>query len=58
MSRARLGLYAFGRQSLFQNCLELTNTFNVLLSRPTKLQLVSDERVGESSRPVCVRAYA
>lgn len=28
MSRARLGLYVFGRVSLFSNCFELTPTFN------------------------------
>jgi len=39
MSRARLGLYVFGRESLFKNCFELTPTFNVLLQRPTKLCL-------------------
>jgi len=43
MSRARLGLYVFGRQSLFQNCLELSPSMNVLLTRPTKLQLVPNE---------------
>jgi len=44
LSRARLGLYVFGRQSLFENCYELSPAFSLLLSRPTKLQLV----VGES----------
>lgn len=28
MSRARLGLYVFGRVFLFSNCFELTPTFN------------------------------
>ena len=44
MSRARLGLYVFCRKALFENCYELSPTFNQLLSRPPKLQLV----VGES----------
>jgi intron-binding protein aquarius len=52
MSRARLGLYVFGRQSLFQNCLELTNTFNVLLAKPTKLTLVPGEQFGSCARKV------
>lgn len=43
-SRARLGLYVFGRQSLFQNCQELAPTFNLLLKKPTVLQLVDGER--------------
>lgn len=44
MSRARLGLYVFGRVSLFSNCFELTRTFNQLLKRPTKLQLLPMEK--------------
>lgn len=43
MSRARLGLYVFCRQALFENCYELSPTFNQLLSRPTKLELVVGE---------------
>ncbi|XP_069126359.1 LOW QUALITY PROTEIN: RNA helicase aquarius-like [Argopecten irradians] len=43
MSRARLGLYVFGRVSLFSNCFELTPAFNKLMSRPQKLQIVPQE---------------
>lgn len=43
MSRARLGLYVFCRQHLFQNCYELAPSFNILLSKPSKLQLVVGE---------------
>ena len=39
MSRARLGLYVFGRQALFANCYELQPTFQQLLARPTQLAL-------------------
>ncbi|XP_022090524.1 intron-binding protein aquarius-like [Acanthaster planci] len=39
MSRARLGLYVFARVSLFQNCYELSPTFNLLLERPLQLHL-------------------
>ncbi len=39
MSRARLGLYVFGREALFKNCFELAPTFNQLFARPTKLHL-------------------
>lgn len=42
-SRARLGLYIFGRVSLFKNCFELQPTFKLLMARPQKLQLVKDE---------------
>jgi len=40
----RAGLYVFCRQSLFQNCFELIRTFNTLLSKPTQLELVPNER--------------
>lgn len=43
MSRARLGLYIFGRTSLFQNCFELTPTFNQLLARPLQLHIAPEE---------------
>ena len=46
LSRARLGLYVFGKQQLYENCFELSTAFNVLLSKPSALQLV----VGESYR--------
>ena len=39
MSRSRLGLYIFGRQSLFANCYELQPTFRLLMQRPTQLAL-------------------
>jgi hypothetical protein len=41
LSRARLGLYVFGRRSLFANCFELQPAFSRLLARPTQV------RVGE-----------
>jgi intron-binding protein aquarius len=43
LSRARLGLYVFCRHRLFENCYELTPSFNILLSKPSKLQLVVGE---------------
>jgi len=42
-SRARLGLYIFGRVSLFKNCFELRPTFKHLMNRPQKLMLVEGE---------------
>jgi intron-binding protein aquarius len=39
MSRARLGLYVFGRLPLFANCYELQPTMQHLLERPTHLAL-------------------
>lgn len=44
MSRARLGLYIFGRINLFTNCFELTRTFNQLLQKPVRLQIVPGEK--------------
>lgn len=43
-SRARLGLYIFGRQHLFENCQELSHTFRLLQNKPTVLQLVDGEK--------------
>ncbi|XP_055625875.1 RNA helicase aquarius [Toxorhynchites rutilus septentrionalis] len=43
MSRARLGLYIFGRVSLFKNCVELQPAFKLLTKRPLQLHLSSDE---------------
>ncbi|KAL4443940.1 hypothetical protein ABPG75_011677 [Micractinium tetrahymenae] len=51
MSRARLGLYIFGRASLFSNCFELRPTFNQLLARPVQLALVPGEYYGACQRP-------
>jgi intron-binding protein aquarius len=50
MSRARLGLYIFGRKSLFGNCFELQKTFQQLLQRPTNLMLVKNESYGKTTR--------
>ena len=47
MSRARLGLYVFGRKVLFESCYELMPAFAQLLSRPVCLQLA----LGESWKP-------
>lgn len=49
MSRARLGLYVFGRRSIFESCYELQPTFKQLLSRPTQLALVKGESYINSS---------
>lgn len=42
-SRARLGLYIFGRVALFKNCFELQPTFKILMQRPQQLQLIENE---------------
>ena len=39
MSRARLGLYVFGRRTLFEQCYELEPAFKHLLRYPTKLAI-------------------
>jgi intron-binding protein aquarius len=56
MSRARLGLYIFGRKELFEQCYELTPAFSLLLKRPTKLMLVKDERF-PTSRKVHLHSF-
>jgi len=38
LSRARLGLYVFGRLQLFANCYELQPAFSRLLERPTQVR--------------------
>ncbi|PRP87317.1 intron-binding protein aquarius-like [Planoprotostelium fungivorum] len=43
MSRARLGLFVFGRRDLFENCYELTPTFSKFRTRPNQLVLVQNE---------------
>lgn len=52
LSRARLGLYIFGRVNIFRNCYELQKAFNILLSRPTELKLVPSEVFGTCEREV------
>lgn len=62
MSRARFGLYIFGRVSLFKNCFELQPVFNILLQRPLNLLLLpaevfpADRRVDEEGddKPVVI----
>jgi intron-binding protein aquarius len=44
LSRARLGLYVFGRKELFHSCVELLPAFTHLLQRPTQLTLAVGER--------------
>jgi intron-binding protein aquarius len=50
LSRARLGLYVFGRLALFENCYELTPAFSLLRARPTVLELVAGEAYGATQR--------
>ncbi|KAF2178882.1 hypothetical protein K469DRAFT_741877 [Zopfia rhizophila CBS 207.26] len=52
LSRARLGLYILGRRSVFESCFELRSAFDILLSRPDKLSLVTGELYGETKRLV------
>ncbi|KAF9951183.1 hypothetical protein BGZ70_001099 [Mortierella alpina] len=58
LSRARLGLYIFGRQKLFQNCHELEPAFTRLLQRPTKLCLKTSEMYPNTVRLVPVTKTA
>ena len=43
LSRARLGLYVFGREALFRRSVELSPSFQHLFKFPTKLALVPTE---------------
>jgi len=43
LSRARLGLYVFGRRALFEPCPELRPALGQLFARPTKLTLIGGE---------------
>merc|ERR1740117_1035124 len=49
MSRAKLGLYVFGRFSIFENCFELTPVFSRFAKRPQSLHLEVGET--EDSKP-------
>ncbi len=51
LSRARLGLYVFGRAALFAQCAELQPALGPLLAKPLKLALVRNERFGATTRP-------
>lgn len=56
MSRARFGLYVFGRAQLFRNCFELQPVFGLLMARPQQLHLVPDEVYGGCERTTEVPA--
>ncbi|RKP09855.1 P-loop containing nucleoside triphosphate hydrolase protein [Thamnocephalis sphaerospora] len=55
MSRARLGLYVFGRLRLFAGCVDLKPTFDQLAGRPTQLCLQEGELYGETTRKVSLQ---
>jgi len=46
MSRSKLGLYVFGRFSLFENCFELTPVFSRFAKRTRQLSLEMEELSG------------
>jgi len=50
LSRARLGLYVFGKKELFSSCIELGPSFAVLNSKPSRLQLVLNEKYPTSRK--------
>ncbi|KAF1947737.1 hypothetical protein EJ02DRAFT_363959 [Clathrospora elynae] len=56
LSRARLGLYILGRRSVFESVFELKPAFDILLQRPDKLTLVTDEMFSETLRPLSLQA--
>ncbi|EOA82516.1 uncharacterized protein SETTUDRAFT_140653 [Exserohilum turcica Et28A] len=52
LSRARLGLYILGRRSVFESVFELKPAFDILLQRPDKLHLVTDELFPHTQRTI------
>lgn len=57
MSRAKLGLYIFGRKDLFANCYELQPVFSKLLQRPTALSLRPNETYMQTTRSVSIKRF-
>jgi intron-binding protein aquarius len=55
MSRARLGLYVFGRLALFANCFELQPAMQLFLKRPTQLALHPTEYVQVRCFALCCK---
>jgi intron-binding protein aquarius len=58
LSRARLGLYILGRREVFETVPELRPAFDMLLSRPDKLQLVIGEMFDAATRTAEAEAAA
>lgn len=50
MSRARLGLYVFGKVGLFAGCFELQKSMHLFLSRPQELCLMGDNETYPTER--------
>merc|ERR1712232_1270290 len=61
MSRAKFGLYVFGRFPLYENCFELAPVFNRFAKRPQQLSLElnenfnSDRLLGANINPTLVQ---
>ena len=56
MSRARLGMIVFARESLFSSCYELQRTFSMLTARPQSLQLIPGEKFFDPSEKLLNRS--
>jgi len=52
LSRAKLGLYVFGRLEVFSGQYELHPMMHLFAKRPHQLELVPGERSGKSKRKV------
>mmetsp|Transcript_299 Transcript_299/g.1022 ORF Transcript_299/g.1022 Transcript_299/m.1022 type:complete len:1462 (+) Transcript_299:73-4458(+) len=52
MSRSRIGMYVFGRFSLFENCFELAPVFSRFAKLPRNLSLELGETVDSPPRPL------
>ena len=53
LSRARLGLYVFGKFDLFRDVAEWKPAMDKFNTRPSKLALIPTEKVSEMSRRMC-----
>ncbi|KAJ1797642.1 hypothetical protein LPJ59_003008, partial [Coemansia sp. RSA 2399] len=56
LSRARLGLYVFGRRQVFETCFELQRPMHLLLANGDRLALSPDERFGQQQQQQQQRA--
>ncbi|KAJ1491999.1 hypothetical protein T484DRAFT_1772819 [Baffinella frigidus] len=45
LSRSRLGCYVFGRKALFENCIELAPSFNIMAKTGDKMVLALGEKL-------------
>ncbi|KAJ2843223.1 hypothetical protein GGI22_007284, partial [Coemansia erecta] len=57
LSRARLGLYVFGRRQVFETCFELQRPMHLLLANGDRLALNPGERFGQQQQRADDKKY-